>query len=285
MIDSDPDNPLGYFLLGAAYQMISEEYRNDNFRQEIEDNLELALKLSGKKKKDDPDNPDWFFVAGATFGYRGLHRAFHDRWWAAFRDGWRCESNLEKALSLDSSYYDAHWGLGSYRYYKTAMSDKFLWLPFVRDLRPEAKAQISKAAEKGVLTRQFARESLLRIYWMEKRYAKLLALADSLEERTPHDPYGLFFHIEGLIGTGRFQEARSKLSQLKLAWKESVYYDSLGAFEGELLLARIALGLGDAKLAQKIVAEIISRQEQRRSNAYFSETYDKAKELIRDNRW
>jgi len=284
IILAEPVNPVGYLLLGIVYQTISETSRNDSYQVEIESNLEQAIDLCDRKKDDDPRNPDWYFISGAAYGYRGLHHAFHGRWWKAFKHGFRCQSNLKKTLKLDSTYYDAYLGLGSYYYYRTIKSKDFLWLPFISDKREEGMAQIRKAIASGFLTSDIARESFLRIFLIEERFEELVSLADSLCRIEPDDPYFLLFYVEGLLALGRLDEAEEKLRQLKLAWKNSPYYDPIGIYEAELLFARIAHERGDRDMADKILEHILSREKLKRSNAYFTETYDKARDFMKNNR-
>ncbi len=275
----EPDNPLGYFLTGAIYQIISEKFRNDSFKKEIDENLEQAIDLCDDKKDDDPDNPDWFFIAGASYGYRGLDRALHGGWWGAFRDGMRCKSNLKKTIELDSTYYDAYLGLGSYYYYRTIKSRDFLWLPFISDNREKGMAQVKKAIDFGRLSPNIARQSFLRIYLIEERYNDLVYLADSLYEIDPNDAFTLLYFVEGLIALDSLELAGTRLNRLRNAWRSSIYCDSIGIYEEEYLLAKIAYGQGDTELAQNIIDQILSHQSWRRTNAYFDETYDKAKKL------
>jgi tetratricopeptide (TPR) repeat protein len=281
MIESEPANPVGFFMAGAIYQTISEKYRNDSFRDDIYEYLDSAIDLCDERKESDPDNADLYFIAGASYGYRGLHKAFHGAWWGAFRDGLRCSSNLKKALQLDSTFYDAYWGLGSYHYYKTLKSRDFLWLPFISDRREEGMAEIRKAIENGFLARKIAGQSFLRIYLFESRFADMVSLADSLDRVVPDDAYTLLHYVEGLVALDSLDEAEQRLRRLKLVWKNSPYYDWIGMFEAELLLARIAYKRGDIELAERIASEIISRKDLCEQNAYFAETRDKAKSFLK----
>ncbi len=275
----EPDNPLGYFLTGAIYQIISEKFRNDSFEKKISENLGQAIDLCDDRKDDDPENPDWSFLAGASYGYRGLDRAFHGSWWGAFRDGLRCKSNLQDALKLDSTYYDAYLGLGSYYYYRTIKARDFLWLPFISDNREKGMAQIKKAIDFGRLSPNIARQSFLRIYLIERRYDELVSLADSLYAVDSNDAFTLLYYVEGLIALDSLGPAETKLSRLRNSWRNSIYYDSIGTYAEEYLLAEIAYRQGDSKLAQNMVERILSHQSWRRKNAYFDETYEKAKRL------
>ncbi|UCD94578.1 MAG: hypothetical protein JSU69_00570 [Candidatus Zixiibacteriota bacterium] len=283
IIRNEPSNPVGYFLAGVVYQTISEEYRNDSFIDSTDDNLSHAIELTDHRKDSDRDNPDWYFIAGAAYGYRGLHRAFHGQWWGAFKDGFHCSSNLRKALGIDSTYYDANWGLGSYYYYRTVKSRDFLWLPFISDEREEGMRLIRRAIAGGFLCPKIARQSFLRIYLTEERYADVVMLADSLCRLLPDDPYYLLFYTEGLLAMDSLDRAEEKLEKLKSAWKNSSFYDASGVFEAELLYAKIAYKRGDREMSKRIVDQIISNKRLCRNNAYFEETYDKAKKFRKSN--
>lgn len=277
MTADEPDNPIGYFLMGATYLTISEKFRNDNYKDEIVFNLDRAIELSDRKIESDETNPHYYFIKGASYGYRGVHRAFHGGWWGAFRDGMRCQSQLHQTLKYDSLYYDAYFALGSYHYYKTIKARDFLWLPFISDRREEGMREIATAIKNGHLTRNLARLAFLRIYFFEERFEDLILLADSLNEMVPNDPLTLLYHTEALLALDSLGRAEETLERLRLVWKRSPYYDKLGAIEAELLLAKIAFRDGDLDLARRITDEILSREKDCDLNAYFEETYDKTR--------
>lgn len=284
IIDNEPDNPVGYFLLGAMTQTISEEFRNDDHNLLIDSLLSLAIDRSNEMKKTEPDNPELHFISGASLGYRAIHRAFHGRWFKAFRDGLKCSSHLGRALELDSTYYDAYWGMGSYLYYRTIKAKDFLWLPFISDQREKGMEMIKKAIAHGQLAGKLAREAFLRIYWSEKRYDDLLLLADSLYAGLPDDAYILTYYIEGLLGKNRLDEAGIKIDELKATWKKSQYYDSSGYMEADYMEARLADMRGQTDTAEQILIQILACEDLRDSNAYFNETFEKARKLYKELR-
>jgi len=279
IVETDSSNPVGYFLLGAVYQNLSEEYRNDSFKKEIDYYLTRAIDRSNDLKDAEPDNAELYFISGASHGYRAIHRAFHGRWYKAFRDGLKCSSHLDKSLELDSTYYDAYWGMGSYLYYRTIKARDFLWLPFISDQREKGMKMIKKAIVHGNLAGQLAREAFLRIYWIEERYDDLLSLADSLYSDLPDDPYILIYYVEGLLAQGRLDEAEEMLMDLKSVWRMSPYYDPSGVLEGEYLAARLNYQRGDIETAQSIINYLLDHKDMRDTNAYFEETYKKAREF------
>jgi tetratricopeptide (TPR) repeat protein len=279
LVKSEPDNPLGYFLLGTIYQSISEEFRTDRFGDKVTGNLDRAINMAEKFKDSEPENPDWFFICGASYGYRALYRAFHGSWWGAFRDGSRSSSNLKKCLEIDSTYYDAYLGLGAYKYYKTIKSKLFLWLPFVSDRREEGINDIRKVIEDGVLASYNARESLLRILYEEGRYQDGAILADSLLQLNPKNIYCLLFNVLCLTELNQLDEASEKLNRLRKEWRKSSYHDRLGIHEADLLSAMIAHKSGRSEHARESLDKILAKKEFTKTNAYFAETYDRARDL------
>ncbi len=278
-IENQPGNPLGYFLRGAIYQSISEGYRNDSFKDSIYNDLDKAIELCNDLKDDYPDNPVWYFIVGSSYGYRGLHKAFHGSWWSAFKDGFRCSSNLEKALELDSTFYDAYLGLGSYHYYKTVKAKDFIWLPFVSDRREEGQNEIRLAIDSGYLAKNLAREGLLRIGYLEGRHKETVYMADSLLVDCKNEPYALLYKIESLTELESFYEADQLINEYYHSMKTSVYFDSLGIYEADLLRAKYAYKKGNGNKAMKIIDHILDMDDARDENAYFNDTYERAEKL------
>lgn len=277
--DTEPDNPLGYFLLGTIYQSLSEEFRTDVYKDRISENLDSAIEIANRRRDKDPDNPNWSFIAGAAHGYRALLRAFHGGWWGAFRDGLNASKHLQRALKLDSTYYDAYLGLGAYDYYKTVKAKSFLWLPFVSDKREEGIEKIKIAIDKGTLASFNARQSLLRIYWEEGRYQDAITLADSLLAQSPTDTYCLLYLIYSQLGLDSLETTSENIKKLRLAWRKSGYYDPLGTMEADYLEAELYYKKGDMDRAKTYIDKIMLKKDFRESNAYFNETVEKTEKL------
>lgn len=279
ILKKERDNPLGYFLLGTTYLKLSEEFRTDQYRDRITDYLDRAIDMAEDRRDDERDNPDWSFIAGASYGYRAVNRAFHGGWWGAFRDGLKASKNLNKALEIDSTYYDAYLGLGAYDYYRTVKSKAFLWLPFVSDKRAEGIEQIKIAIAKGSLGALDAREALLRIYTEESEFEKAIALGDSLLPDNPEDPYCLTYYTMALIGTGQFDSASERINAIRAGRRSSEYFDELGAREADYLEAVLYHESGRDDKAGLILEAILAEKDRDDENAYFEETLEKSKKL------
>lgn len=280
-IENDPTGPVGYFLRGSIYQSISESYRNDRYSDMIFENLEKAIHICDTLIETNPENPEYYFIKGASYGYLGLHKAFHGSWWGAFKDGLKSSDNLEMAVKADSTYYDSYWGLGAYHYYKSTKLKALLWLPLVKDRRKQGIDEIRKAIAGGFLSKNLAREGLLRILLMEKDYDHLVLLADSVLVGRETEPYPLLYRIEGLIAQGQTADASAAIDTLTNSWKQSRYYDSLGVYEADLLRARILYQQGNDKEAVGILERLLDNDGARKMNAYYNETCDRAEEFYK----
>lgn len=279
LVDAERDNPTGYFLLGVIYHSISNQYRSDVYKELIERNLDTAIVLAQVKIKREPAVADWYLVLGSAYGYRGLHRSLHGGGWGSFKDGSRSSSQLEKSLALDSTCYDAYFGLGAFHYWKSVKVKKLAWLPFVSDRRQQGIDEIIKAIRSGSLAPFNARKTLLAIYLNEKRYDAFFALADSLMQVLPDDPSCLHHLIAGLMNTGRWDEAEKALARLKSVWSGSPYFDSTGARDGDFLAAQIAYARGDRETAAALVDKILAEKTVCRANDYCADTYEQAEKL------
>lgn len=281
---ANPEHPIGPLLRGVVLQSLSESYRNNRFKDEIDRYLSQAIDICDSLKRREKENPEWFFIAGAAYGYRGLHRAFQGSWWGAFKDGLRCKNNLKRTLKLDSTYYDAYWGLGAYHYYRTVKAKSFLWLPFVSDARERGQNEIRVAIDSGFLAVNLAREAMLRIHLWEGRYPELVALADSLREGRETEPYALLFYAEGLLMLDSLNRAEEIIDRLDSSLRSSDYYDSLGTYEVKFLRAKLAYRKGEIDQARQSIDKLLQMKTARKIHAYFDETYVRVKEYYKDIR-
>ncbi|MDD4051652.1 MAG: hypothetical protein PHR28_07125 [candidate division Zixibacteria bacterium] len=279
LVEAEQDNPTGYFLLGVIYHSISNQYRSDRYNELIERNLDTAITLAQTKIKSARAEADWYLVLGSAYGYRALHRSLHGGGWGSFKDGSRASSQLQKSLALDSTCYDAYFGLGAFHYWKSVKVKKLAWLPFVSDRRQQGIDEIIRSIGSGSLAPFNARKTLLAIYLNEKRYEAFFALADSLMQVLPDDPSCLHHLIMGLMNTEQWDKAEKALSRLRTVWSQSPYFDSAGALDGDLLAAQIAVARGDRETAAALIDKILTEKTICRANDYCADTYEQAERL------
>ncbi len=178
LIDQFPDQPYGYFYLGATLQaemLDLEDYSQiDSFKTLMETTIDLA-----KEKQTINDTDPWpLFSEGSAYLYHSFMDSKTGKMWGAYRNAVKGANRLVKAIELDSTLYDAYLGVGSYRYWKSAKGKMLTWLPFISDEREKGLKMVRIAVENGRFGKLVARDQLAWILLHRKEYdgAQQLAL-------------------------------------------------------------------------------------------------------------
>ena len=142
----------------------------------------------------EPARAEASFYVGAAYGARVQWRVLRGERLAAARDGKRIKEALERALSLDPTLDDAHFGLGLYRYYADvapAVARIVRWLLLLPGGdRAEGLQSILRGRDGGVLVRGEADYQLHLLYlWYEQQPERALDLMEGLRQRHPGNPH------------------------------------------------------------------------------------------------
>jgi hypothetical protein len=138
----------------------------------------------------------WFYLAG-SYAPLAQWRILREERLAAARDGKKIKDALERALQLDPSLTDAHFGIGMYHYYADVAPAfaKFLrWLLLLPGGdRARGLREMQQTREHGEVLRGEADYQLHLVYvWYEHRTDDALNLLRGLDARYPNNP--LFLH-------------------------------------------------------------------------------------------
>src|SRR3990170_6932872 len=66
--NSYPEEPIGYFYTAAAYQNLIDIFRNEKYKKEFEQNIEIAIQKADKKLNSSTPSARDYFYAGASYG-------------------------------------------------------------------------------------------------------------------------------------------------------------------------------------------------------------------------
>ena len=263
---------MGHFLLGTVYYSICNQYRTDRYTDLAVAHLDTAILLADAEILSKPDCPDAYFILGSAYGYRAAYRGQNGSWWGAVRDGGKSASNLSKALSLDSTLYDAYLGLGAYHYWKSAKSKNLAFLPFISDRRAQGVSELQLAGRLGSISRIAAFRSLTVIYLNESRWAEAVDLADSVLLHTPGDAGSLMHVARASVGAEQWDEVVTAVRALRQSWDGGAYTDPCGATEADFLEAKALWGTGDKDGAMKLVTSILAARDSCSANSYYAQT-------------
>ena len=241
--------------------------------------IDTAIAMAERRSDRDRDPMPMYFILGSAYGCRALYRSIHGGWFGAFKDGVHSCTNLEKVQDRDSLKLDVLSGIGAYHYWKSAKAKILTALPFVKDRRQQGIGEIHRAIEAHGLMAVSARRSLLAIYFNEKRYADLLAIADSLASDSLLDPNSRLHTARALIKLQRYAEAERALGDVLDAWRRSPYLDSCGQAEAWYLQAEVNLRRGDSLQARQLLNQIMGSEDRCSGNDYFKQSLSSARNL------
>ena len=185
IISREPEDPAGYFFLAGCYQTQMIDWESDFREKEFYQNLEKSIELSKQRIEKDKKDLWAYFYLGNSYGSMAVHDANHKRWWSGLRKGLKAKSALKELVELDSTFYDAYLGLGSYHYWASVVTKMLRWLPFFRDEREKGMEEVKLAAEKSVYSKESAQYGLIYMYLEEKEYEKAIGLAKRMNQRFP----------------------------------------------------------------------------------------------------
>jgi len=239
VIRQEPSSPRGYFFVAAAYSNLTGDYRNLSYAAKFLEHVNKAIEIGAAKDKSDSATADDLFYYGGAVGYRGIYRSFTGDWVGAFRDGLRGRSLLKRSFEADDTNKDIYLGLGTYDYWRSAMTKILWWMPFFSDKRERGIQEILVAAENAKFSSLEAAYALVRIYYDYEKYDELFELWESkLKEMNPIDPFANYWLGLAYLETGQFDRALESFQTILNVYLKSQYYDAGGEME-----ARYYIGL------------------------------------------
>ena len=266
LIKFRPQNPVGYFCAAAVYKTIMQNYRIRDFEPQLDSLLNLTIHIGNNAIQNNRKDALAYFYLGGAYGFRGLHKFRKREYWGAFKDGLNGISNLKKAVKIDSSLYDAYFGLGSFRYWRSAKSKILHFLLFRNDQQTGIK-QVWKAIKKGKYTEIEGKYALVAIYYDNGDYEKAFAVNQELFQIFPTNPSCLYMRCQLFEQQGKWEQAKQTYQQLLNHLWNSEYksigyevechyriahsYYKLGEFEQSLAYLEKALELRNKRDASK----------------------------------
>jgi len=155
-----PLDPAGYFFQAAVIQTKMMDYERYTDEPHFVALIDSAMTLARKQIKQDLNHAWSYFYVGAGHGYLSFYLAKKKKYWPALQHAQESVKALTRAVSLDSTLYDAYLGIGWYRYYRSKVSRHFTWLPFIKDERDSGIALIRKAMLQSRYSRTSAMNGL-----------------------------------------------------------------------------------------------------------------------------
>ena len=192
-----PEHPCATFFSAAALlaEMTDREhFDNDKlFHDLIKQTISRADKL-----RDENRQSAWaYYFMGMANLYQALQDTRKGKKFTVLKYGTRGKNLLEKTLDLDSTLYDANFGLGSYHYWGSVKTRGFEWLPLVGDNSDRGLALLKLAVDSSLFTADPSRSALARALYNERQYDSAQALIQELIDKYPQGKSFLWVRAEG----------------------------------------------------------------------------------------
>jgi len=163
IIQIDENHPCGYFYLAASLQSKMMDYETDLWEELFFSNISQAEKLSQQLINQNKNNIEAYFYWGSARSYRAFYDGKKKKYLSAIQHGMSGIFALKKVIELDTTFYDAYFGIGSYKYWRSKLTRYLNWLPLIHDDREEGIRLVKLAAEKGKFTNHAATNELVWI--------------------------------------------------------------------------------------------------------------------------
>jgi TolA-binding protein len=156
LIQRYPNDPRGYHYEASIFfwnYLSSQDKKSYNTFIAYSD---TAIDKANTVLDKNPHNIDILYILGSDYSYRTLVFAKAEKFLDAVWASKKSESNLSKALEIDSSYYDAYLGLGLNYFGVGQIPSSFRWALNLAGIHGDEKLglkYIKKAANYGNLSK------------------------------------------------------------------------------------------------------------------------------------
>lgn len=181
MIARYPGRPEGYiYKCGIYSKMLAESYfrHRDSVWNVYRRIVDRACKLSKDRVKAHPDDVDDLFHYASALVYRSRYEAAKSDWLGLMSDGVRSRKLLERAIGLDSTFYDAYSGIGAFNYYAAHLPWYLKPVALILGIQGNERkgiADLKKAAQLGFYARAESASFLADIVYKEKKNYRVIA--------------------------------------------------------------------------------------------------------------
>jgi tetratricopeptide (TPR) repeat protein len=180
-----PEDPLGYLYLAAVMEARSMDYLDPLNFARYDSLLAIARTHAERIISTFPDSPLGYYYRGTAIGYDAYAQVDAGNWLGGILKGLSASSDFKEAVELDSTFYDAYVGVGTYYYWKSRKAEFLNWA--LGDRRAEGIRLLRVAAEKGDQNKFAALSALSAIYIDAHQYELSMETARLALERYPEN--------------------------------------------------------------------------------------------------
>jgi tetratricopeptide (TPR) repeat protein len=207
IVDINPEHPAGYFFLAVAIDSWMMYYQSSKREEEFYRCCDRAIDNGERLLSKDPNNAWVKFFMGGADGYKGTYESRYERWITSFRHGWKGVSTLMDLSKTNPDIHDINFGVGTYHYWRSALTKMLWWMPGVGNKCEEGIKEIYDAKNFGIYTKIASAVSLIAILTNEKRYEEAAKICDEMLAKYPTTLVFCWGKARALFGMERYEDA------------------------------------------------------------------------------
>lgn len=157
---------------------------------------------------------------GLTETSYAYFRALNGNYFSAFDHGMNAFEHYEKCLEIDTSFHDAKYIFGAFKFWKSFKANSIDWLPVIDDETDEGINLLEAAYKKGRYSRFISAENLAWAYYSTGDTAKAITLTENILNEYPESKHfklvlaRLLFNYDDTRQLKVFQECLKEYQQL-----------------------------------------------------------------------
>lgn len=226
VINEDNLNPAGFFFKSALYQLKYFDMGYDSIKNKFFFLQKEGIEIAKKYTQKNPNDPWGYFFLGGFHTLNVFLYGYNEDYINALRNLFPALNNINKAVEIDSTIYDAYLGLGGYDYFKGM-------LPFMGSEKDKAYRKIRLSIEKGKYTKYLSSSAFANLLIRDKKYEDARRLIRGLLIEFPNSrtfTWHMFnsFYYEGNLDSAYFYTIR--LRELSddnyFCYIQSIYFAS-----------------------------------------------------------
>ena len=288
-ISESKNNYKAYFYLSATLNSKMTHFENEQEKEQFESAVDSTIKftqnlLIESKNKPDSVKAELLFYQGSAYGYRAYFQGRNSQWYAALKNGIKANSLLNEALETDSTFYDAYFGIGTYKYWLSSKIKFILWLPFVSDTREEGIAFVKKAIEKNCNAKYMAMHQLIYILIDYGHFDEAIYYGEKVIEKYPESQFMWWAAAHAFFKKPDLENAELAYLKLEQLLSQDKNPNPTHILNCQLKLAKIYYESGKTDLCLQKSKKIISSEFYTQNNEKILEYIKEAKELYQDCR-
>jgi len=274
-----PEHPGPSFYCATVWQSKMMDFETRQWEESFYHSINHAIEKAQSRLEDDLHSRFYF---GAAMSYKSfvLGRNGHylkSMWIAA-----RAIDHLQQVVEVDSTFYAAYLGLGSYKYWRSYLTRHVRWLPFFSDKRKQGIKMLETVARHGYFSRWSAMSNLAWIYIKEEKYDKAIHWANKGLSHFPDSRFFLWPLGDAQFLAEDYTKAQSTYEQLLDSVTSESFNNHYNEIVLHLKLAQCSMNLGRIKAAREHCELVLQIESDVKLRDRLEAKKDKARQLLRE---